>query len=266
MPRIIVVANQKGGVGKTTTVLNVGAALAELGQQVLLVDLDPQGGLTASCGVDPYTVTRSTYTLLTRSTASLVSVIQAIENNLFLLPGNAGLSSIDYSLAQAPNPTGRLRHAFSRNRLPLNFILIDTPPNLGLLTVNGLVAADELLIPVQCQYLSMRGVRALLETVWLVHERLNPELELLGVLPTMYRAQTDLARQVVTELHNVFEDRVFETVIADDDAVAQASHARTSVLKFAPASPAARAYRSVAAQIIAEADPVDDRDPLPSAD
>lgn len=249
MTQVIVIANQKGGVGKTTTVLNLGAALAELGYHTALVDLDPQAGLTATCGIDPYSVSRSTYTILTRKKASLVSVLRRLNERLFLLPGNSDLAAAEFTISKLPNPTNRLRETFMRNRLPLDFILIDTPPNLGLLTVNGLVAAQELLIPVQCQYMSMRGVRALLETVWLVHERLNPDLDLLGVLATMYRNKSELSQQVLGELQSVFDDKVFDVVIDDEDVVAEAPISSQSVLDYAPDSRAAAAYRAVAHKI-----------------
>jgi len=246
MPRQIAVANQKGGVGKTTTVLNLGAALAELGVQVLVVDLDPQAALTASCSLDPYSLTRTTYTLLSRDNTSLAACLRTVGNNLHLLPGSVDLAAAELMMAGAPNAAFRLRDALARSRVPIDYILFDTPPSLGLLTVNALVSAQELLIPVQCQFLSMRSVRALLETVWLVHKKMNPGLDLLGVLATMYREHSDHSRQVVAELRSVFEDKVFEFVIPDEDAVAEAPVAKKSVLAYQPNSASARAYRQLA--------------------
>jgi chromosome partitioning protein len=246
MPRQIAVANQKGGVGKTTTVLNLGAALAELGAQVLVVDLDPQAALTASCSLDPYNLTRTTYTLLSRDNTSLAACLRPVGNNLHLLPGSVDLAAAELMMAGAPNAAFRLRDALARSRVPLDYILFDTPPSLGLLTVSALVSAQELLIPVQCQFLSMRSVRALLETVWLVHKKMNPGLDLLGVLATMYREHSDHSRQVVAELRSVFEDKVFEFVIPDEDAVAEAPVAKKSVLAYQPNSASAGAYRQLA--------------------
>jgi chromosome partitioning protein len=246
---VIVVINQKGGVGKTTTVANLGAALAERGRRVILVDLDPQGALTAGLGFDPYTLTRTAYTLLVREHTSLASVLRPVSDRLALIPSSVDLASVEYQLADRPDRAHRLQHALERSRVPVDFVLIDTPPNIGLLTVNGLTAARELLIPVQCQYLAMRGVRSLLESVWLVHERLNPNLNLLGVLATMYKKDSVHAQEVVAELRAVFDNKVFESVIGDDDAVAQAPVARKSVLAYRPESEAAAAFRRLAEEI-----------------
>lgn len=249
MTRVIAIANQKGGVGKTTTTLNLGAALAERGKQVVMMDLDPQGALTASLGFDPYALTRTTYTLLTRDHVPLASVLRPIGRGMRLAPASVDLASAEIMLAEAPNRAYRLRDVLERNRLPLDFVLLDTPPALGTLTVNALTAASELLIPVQCQYLSMRGVRALLETVWLVHERMNPRLDLLGVLATMYRRDSQHSREVVQELRAVFEDKVFDVVIEDDESLAEAPVATKSILSYYSGSGAAEAYRRLAEEI-----------------
>ncbi|MBP7690948.1 MAG: ParA family protein [Anaerolineales bacterium] len=250
MTRVIVVANQKGGVGKTTLVNNLGAALAEAGQKVILVDLDPQSALTAGLGFDPYTLSRTAYTLLTRESTSLASVLRPVGPNLVLVPGSVDLAAAEYQMAETPDQPYRLRNALARSRVPADFVLIDTPPSLGLLTVNGLVAATELLVPVQCQYLAMRGVRGLLESIWLIHERLNPDLNLLGVLATLYRNGSDHAREVLDELRAVFEHKLFDTVIEDEDAVAKAPVASKSVLAYQPNSAAAAAFRRLAQEVL----------------
>ena len=245
MPRQIAIANQKGGVGKTTTTLNLGAALAERGAQVLMIDLDPQSALTASCGLDPHSITRTTFTLLTRD-ASLASCLRNLSPNLHLLPGSVDLATAEVTLANKANAPFRLREALASNQVPLDYVLIDTPPSLGLLTVNALVAANELLIPVQCQFLSMRTVRALLETVWLIHKKMNPDLDLLGVLATMYRADSLHSKEVVAELRSVFEDKVFEMVIPDENAIAESPATSQSVITYQPDGAGARAYRQLA--------------------
>lgn len=250
MPRVIVIANQKGGVGKTTTVANLGAALAELGKITLLVDLDPQGALTAAFGLDPSALTRTTYTVIMRDNASLASMVRLVAPRLLLLPASVDLAAAEYQTAEHANRTHRLKHALEKSRVPADIVLIDTPPNVGFLTVNGMVAATELLIPVQCQYLSMRGVRALLDAVWLIHERLNPDLNLLGVLATMYKKDSAHAREVVAELRSVFDDKLFETVIDDEEDVARAPVAKTSVLAYSPQSQGAAAFRQLAREII----------------
>lgn len=249
MTRVIVIANQKGGVGKTTTVANLGAALAEQGQKVILIDLDPQGALTAGLGLDPYTLTRTVYTLIVRPNSSLAGVLRPVGQGLWLAPASVDLSAVEYQLADESDRAFRLKNALERSRVPADYILIDTPPNIGVLTVNALVAATELVIPVQCQYLAMRGVRGLLEAIWRVHERLNPNLNLLGVLPTMFKKESEHSQEVVAELRSVFEHKVFETVIYDEDAVAQAPVAKQAVLNFRPTSEGAIAFRKLAEEI-----------------
>jgi chromosome partitioning protein len=250
MTRVIVVANQKGGVGKTTLVANLGAALAAAGQRVVLVDLDPQSALTAGWGLDPYSLTRTAYTLLSRENVSLASVLRPLDDNLVLVPGSVDLAVVEYQLADAPDQAFRLRNVLVRSRVPADFVIIDTPPSIGTLTVNGLVAATELLVPVQCQYLAMRGVRGLLESIWLIHERLNPDLNLLGVVATMYKTGSQHSREVLDELRSVFEGKLFNTVIEDEDAVAKAPVACKSVLTYSPQSEAAQAFRRLAEEVL----------------
>ncbi|MBI4771889.1 MAG: AAA family ATPase, partial [Chloroflexi bacterium] len=210
---------------------------------------DPQGALTAGLGLDPYTLTRTAYSLLMRDNASVASMLRPIYPGLWLIPGSVDLAAVEYQLAETPDRAYRLKNALERSRVPVDFVILDTPPSIGLLTVNGLTAAAELLIPVQCQYLAMRGVRALLEAIWRVHERLNPGLNLLGVLATMYKRDSEHAREVVAELRAVFNHKVFETVIEDEDAIAKAPVAHKPVLTYRPDSAAAAAFRRLAEEI-----------------
>jgi chromosome partitioning protein len=159
------------------------------------------------------------------------------------------LAAVDYVLTKYQDRNFRLRNRIELGRDQLDFILIDTPPSLGLITTNALVAADELLIPVQCHYLAMRGVRALLETVWLIHDRLHPNLNLLGLLPTLHQPHSKHSQEVIRELKSVFSKRVFETIIEEDEALSMAPAARKSVLDFAPESKAAENYRSLAEEV-----------------
>ena len=181
---------------------------------------------------------------------SLKHLVQPVEERLWIAPASVELAAADYSLTRFKNSTQRLQQALEGKRAAVDFILIDTPPSLGLLTVNALVAADELMVPVGCQYLAMRGIRALLETVWLVQKRVHPDLDLLGLLPTMFMRDSDHSKQVVTELRAVFQERVFQTVIDVDEAVMAAPAARKSVLSYSPRSSIADAYRSLAEEVI----------------
>ncbi len=249
MTRVIVTANQKGGVGKTTTVANLGAAFAERGYRVLLIDLDPQGALSASFGVDPYEVTRSSYSLLMYDRFSLPRALMTLGENLALIPASVDLAVSEIELGGWGDRAYRLRNALQRSRIPFDFMLIDTPPSIGVLTANGLCAAQEVLVPVQCNYLAMRGVRAVIDVVERVRQSLNADLKLLGIIATMYRPDSVHAQEVVGELRAVFEDKVFNTLIADSEVYAEAPIAGQSVLSYYPEHPAAEAYRALAEEI-----------------
>jgi chromosome partitioning protein len=246
--RVIVVANQKGGVGKTATVVNLGAALAGRGARVFLVDLDPQGGLSASFGLDPYRLSVTTRQFFDDPPTPLRKMVYPAGENLWVAPASVQLEAIDHA-ANAHRHLRAVRQGLDEERGPVDYILIDTPPGLGLLTVAGMVAADELLVPVACQYLPLRGVRSILEALWLVHDRLQPDLRLLGILPTLYDPLSEHARAVVGELRSVFGDRVFESMLEADEAVAMAPAARKSVLAFQPAGRAAAAFRALAEEV-----------------
>ncbi|MBN1203007.1 MAG: ParA family protein [Anaerolineae bacterium] len=249
MVHTLVIANQKGGVGKSTSVMNLGVALAERGLRVLLVDMDPQGGLTAAFGIDSYDIRRSAFSLLMYNHISLVRVMRPVRPNLALVPASLDLASAEIQLARVPRPVQRLRLALQRSRIPFDYILIDTPPGLGIMTANGLVAADEVVIPVQCQYLAMRGVRALMDTVVRVKNRLNPTIRLGGLLGTMYRPESRHAQEVVDELRAVFGNKMYNTLIHYDDVVAEAPIVGLSVLEYIPRHPVAQGYRALAEEV-----------------
>lgn len=252
MARTIVVANQKGGVGKTTTVANLGAALAEAGNRVLLLDLDPQAALTASYGLDPYHLQRSTYSILLHENMSLARILRPVATNrrIALAPASVDLAAAEVQLVSAESRAFRLKNTLERNKIPFDYVIVDTPPSLGLLTLNGLVAADEVLVPVQCHYLAMRGVRSLMETIWRVKRRLNPDLSLLGLLPTMYASDSRHAREVVEELKAVFGGKVFTFVIEHSFAFAEAPVAQKTLVDMFPEHEGAAAYRRLAEEIM----------------
>jgi len=251
--RVIAVANQRTGVGKTSTVLNLGAALAEAGHPVVLVDLDPQSRLTSASGLDPAHLTLSTYDLLTRSETDLRGIIRPLVGGAWLAPASADLTAAEYMLTRSDDQAQRLRRALRDGTNHAEFVLIDTPPRLGSLTLGALAAADELLIPVECQQHALQGIQALLKTVDAVRAQSHPGLKLLGVVLTLYQPDSARCQKVVQEFRSGFKDRVFETMIEDDEAVAMAPAARKPVLSFRPSSPAAMAYRRLAAEICATA-------------
>jgi chromosome partitioning protein len=249
MERIIAIANQKGGVGKTTTAVNLAAGLANLGHRVGVIDLDSQAALTISLGDDPYTVRPSTYNLLMEPGMILSDIIHEAQPNLCLAPANVELIAAEYRLLKKPDRTFRLQNAIKQDNNTLDYILIDTPPSLSLLTVNGLVAAKELLIPVASNYLSMRGVRSLLESVWLIREKINPDLKLLGVLPTLVDANQSHAISAIAEMRSVFKQKVFRTFIPLDEVAAMAPALRKTAVDYKPNSAVAIAYKNLAKEV-----------------
>ncbi|MGB2953859.1 MAG: AAA family ATPase [Gaiellaceae bacterium] len=247
MGRVIALANQKGGVAKTTTTLNLGAAFAEQGMRVLLVDLDPQGNLTMSQGLNPDAIERSMFDVLVHQ-LPIAEVIQAAETDL-------AVSSIDLAGAELALSSliGRER-ALDKALLPVkenyDFILVDTPPSLGLLTINALVAAHGVIVPVQCEYLSLRGLVQLENTLSMIRENLNPEVEIQGILPTMYDSRTLHSREAVEILQENFGDLVFGTRIRKTIRYAEAPVKGTSILKYDPQGSAAEAYRELAKEVL----------------
>lgn len=251
MTRTIVVANQKGGVGKTTTVANLGAALAMMGHRVLIIDLDPQAALTASFGFDPYKLDTSLYSVLMTDKTPLASILHPADADLdfALAPASIDLAAAEVQLAREKNRARRLERALDQNKVPFDYIVMDTPPSLGILTLNGLVGSTEVLVPVQCHFLAMRGVRALMETIWRVKRRLNPELRLLGLVPTMYEPSSQHAQEVVDELKAVFKTKVFTTLIHTDVKFAEAPVAQQTLVQANPDHDGAIAYRKLAEEI-----------------
>lgn len=213
MGRIIAIANQKGGVGKTTTSVNLSAALAEEGRNVLLLDIDPQGNATSGLGIDKFSVTKNIYDVFSGQ-ADLNSV--SIETNtagLFVAPSHPDLVGAELELSSVIGRELILKDALSQITSQYDYIFIDCPPSLGLLTVNAFVAADSIIVPLQCEYYALEGVTALIQTIELAQQRLNPRLEIEGVVLTMYDGRTNLSRQVEKETRDFFQGKVFSTVI-----------------------------------------------------
>lgn len=250
--RIIAVCNQKGGVGKTTTTINLGAALAELGRRVLLVDFDPQGALSAGLGINANTLDLTVHTLLTERRVDVHDVIVRTEfQDLDVVPANIDLSSAEITLINEVAREQILARALRDVIDEYDVILIDCQPSLGLLTVNALTAAHGVIIPLECEYFAMRGVRLLQESIDKVQDRLNPRLELDGILATMYDARTLHCREVVSTMVEGFGDKVFHTVIARTVKFPDASLASAPITVVAPHHPGAQAYRQLARELVA---------------
>lgn len=250
MSRVIAVVNQKGGVGKTTTVMNLGAALAEKHQHTLLIDIDPQAALTAGFGLMDQKLDRTLYTALVNPDVRLDEVIRPVRENLDLVPSNIDLAGAEVELIGVLGREYILRDILRPTRPRYDFVIADCQPNLGLLTINALTAADDVLIPLQCEYLALRGMRTLLDTIRQVQAKLNPDLTILGILGTMFKTGTIHSREVLAEVRAVFGDRVFPVVVKDSIRVAEAPVLNQPLLEYAPRHQGSVAYRYLAEVII----------------
>lgn len=253
--RIIAMCNQKGGVGKTTTTINLGAALAEYGRRVLLVDFDPQGAASVGVGVNPYDLRLSVYNLLMDRTIQASDVIlpTAIEN-LDVIPANIDLSAAEVQLVGEVARESVLARGLRPVLDQYDVILVDCQPSLGLLTVNALTAAHGVLIPLECEFFALRGVALLVETIEKVRDRLNPGLEIDGILPTMYDSRTLHSREVVARVHEAFGNTLLHTVIGRTVKFPDASVAAEPITAYAPNHPGALAYRQLARELVARGD------------
>ncbi|HVV30881.1 MAG TPA: ParA family protein [Mycobacteriales bacterium] len=250
--RIVSLCNQKGGVGKTTTTINLGAALAELGRRVLLVDFDPQGALSVGLGVSPGQLDRTVYTLLMdrRSTADDI-LLKTNVAGMDLLPSNIDLSAAEVQLVGEVAREQTLLRALEPVCDDYDYVLIDCQPSLGLLTVNALTASHGVIIPLECEYFALRGVALLMQTIEKVRERLNPHLEVEGFLATMFDSRTVHAREVLSRLVEVFGDAVYHTVINRTIRFPETTVVGRPITDYAPSSPGATAYRNLALEVLA---------------
>jgi len=247
MGRVISFANQKGGVAKTTTTLNLGVAFSEQGLKVLLIDLDPQGNLTMSQGLNPDTIERSMFDVLVHR-LPIEEVIHHTEVDLAV--SSIDLAGAELALSSMIGRERALEKALAPLKERYDYVLIDTPPSLGLLTINALVASNGVIVPVQCEYLSLRGLVQLENTLSMIRENLNPDVGIEGILPTMYDSRTLHSREAVEILEENFGDLVFDTKIRKTVRYAEAPVKGTSVLKYDPSGNAAEAYRDLAKEVL----------------
>ena len=249
LPRVLAVANQKGGVGKTTTAVNLGACLATLGYRTLVVDLDPQGNASTGLGVNPRELETSMYEVVMQD----LPIDQCIEptavRHLFVAPASLDLAGAEIELVPAFSRELKLRRALEPVLPDYDFVLIDCPPSLGLLTVNGLAAAGEVLVPIQCEYYALEGLGQLLRNVELVRKSLNPALELSSIILVMYDARTKLADQVVQEVRAHFGDRVCRTIVPRTVRLSEAPSFGQPIISFDPTSRGAIAYKELAKEV-----------------
>ena len=260
MGKIIAIVNQKGGVGKTTTSINLAAALGMLNKKVLVVDLDPQGNATTGVGVDKRGISGSIYEVMTMKMAVADAIIKTKSVNLSIIPAYLNLAGVDMELIELEkkykdtekkfNRVMRLREELGKVRENYDFILIDCPPSLGILTTNALAAADSVLIPVQCEYYALEGIMQLINTIMLAQRKVNPNLDIEGVLLTMLSVNTNLGLEVISSIKEFFKERVYDTIIPRLIKLAEApSHGKT-ILDYDPKGKGTKAYLNLAKEVI----------------
>jgi chromosome partitioning protein len=250
LSRIIAITNQKGGVGKTTTSINLGASLASLGKKVLLVDIDPQGNTTSGIGINKADVNNCIYDVLINDLHPKDVILESNTPNLYILPATIQLAGAEIELVPTVSREVRLKKSLSLIKNMYDYILIDCPPSLGLLTINSLTASDSVLIPIQCEFYALEGLSQLLNTVRLVQKHLNTSLQIEGVLLTMFDARTNLGIQVIEEVKKYFQNKVYQTIIPRNVRLSEAPSYGKSIISYDPKSKGAEVYIELAKEVI----------------
>lgn len=250
MAKIIAITNQKGGVGKTTTTVNLGACLATLGKKVLLVDIDPQGNTTSGIGINKADVKYCIYDVLINEIDPKEAIVETAIENLSIIPATIQLAGAEIELVPTISREIRLKKSLHRIKHLYDYILIDCPPSLGILTVNSLTASDSVIIPIQCEYYALEGLSQLLNTVRLVQKHLNTSLQIEGVLLTMFDARTNLGIQVIEEVKKYFQQKVYRTIIPRNVRLSEAPSHGQAIITYDPKSKGAEVYLELAKEVV----------------
>lgn len=253
MGKIVAIVNQKGGVGKSTTAVNLGANLATMDKKILVVDIDPQGNATSGVGIDKGQLEKCIYSVLVAGDPIKDIIVPTTVDNLFIAPATIELAGAEIELVSSLSREGKLKKILSEVVDEYDYILIDCPPSLGLLTLNALTAAESILVPIQCEYYALEGLGQLLRTIQLVQNHLNPELEMEGVVLTMFDVRTRLSQQVINEVRDHFKDKVYKTVIPRNVRLSEAPSFGVPINIYAAKSKGALAYRKLAKEFMAKA-------------
>ncbi len=250
MANIIAIANQKGGVGKTTTAINLSSCLADLGKKVLLLDIDPQGNATSGLGIDKTTVQSSTYDVIMNHKSVAEAIIPTVMEGLDIIPCNINLVGAEVELVPMIAREHVLKNAIQPIASRYDYIFMDCPPSLGLLTLNALTAAHRILVPIQCEFFALEGLSQLMNTVKIVKKNLNPHLEVEGVVLTMFDGRTNLSLQVMEEVKNFFKNKVYDTVIPRNIRLGEAPSFGLPVIKYDPKCPGAESYMNLSRELL----------------
>ncbi|MGE5483642.1 MAG: ParA family protein [Ignavibacteriales bacterium] len=254
MGRVIAIANQKGGVGKTTTAVNLGACVADLGRRVLVVDIDPQGNATSGLGVDRRKIRRSIYDVLINGTPLQEVIVASAIKGLFVAPSTMDLAGAEIELVTMMGREGQLKRALDGVRAGYDYVFVDCPPSLGLLTLNALTSADSVAVPIQCEYYALEGLGQLMKTVTLIQQRLNPSLDIEGVILTMFDGRTNLSIQVAEEVKRYFRSKVYATVIPRNVRLSEAPSHGKPITLYDSRSRGAEVYKELAKEVVCRAE------------